>query len=61
MSHQFYLIWLARSSMYVSFVKGKWTVSPSTKQNWPIPRPIFKLAPTTPNWTVGLLCHPVVN
>ncbi|MFS7907157.1 hypothetical protein Hanom_Chr01g00067961 [Helianthus anomalus] len=43
------------------FFLGKWTVSPSTKQNWPLSRPTFTLAPTTPNWTLVLLCHPVVN
>ncbi|MFS7899495.1 hypothetical protein Hanom_Chr01g00081671 [Helianthus anomalus] len=40
---------------------GKWTVSPSTMQNWPIPRSTFKLAPTILYSTLGLLCHPVVN
>ncbi|MFS7945122.1 hypothetical protein Hanom_Chr06g00520341 [Helianthus anomalus] len=30
-------------------------------QNWPIPRPTFKLAPTTPNLKLWCICHPGVN
>ncbi|MFS8025870.1 hypothetical protein Hanom_Chr16g01480141 [Helianthus anomalus] len=40
---------------------GKWTVSPSTMQNWPIARPTFKLAPTTPYWTSWCHYHPFVK